>query len=525
LKLLKNFLYINICLALTLVGLINLSSKAYASESLTLVDSGTTVINNSIQLSNGNILTGDVNRTYSVVNPNVRIGNVLQVVSNSAWDGQTTGVEIHGIIKLADGKPLIYGNDHWQILSVDGFTSLNTGTYGFSPAGATALPNGNYVIINTNGDWVICQEDGTIISSGTATIGIGSASVYALRNGNFIAYMMDTGAYKVLQPDGTILATGTWAFTNNVTLSYVFELTTGEILFGGDNKYEILNTAYTSRYSGDTGTGVNGWINGFLELSSGNVFASLGGTQYAIINPINGQFIVQGGIPEANRYPMSSYFLSNGNIISVGFAGDNGNAYFVLNYLATLGSSSSFSISLIGGSLKSSITAISFSNVALSNTSPMVSNANSTLSVIDSGGSGNGWSLRLSITDFVSDAISDPSGGNGSLITKIPASAVNFSVEPPTFVNGQTINSTFGPKNNTSGTLSTSDQTLISSSPGYGMGSYNALTNFTINFPKTTTITNITGTGSKYSVGNEIGTMASTYTATFTFTTVIGEVL
>jgi len=179
-------------------------------------------------------------------------------------------------------------------------------------------------------------------------------------------------------------------------------------------------------------------------------------------------------------------------------------------------------VSVAGGSLTITNTPLTFQSITLNLSASQTSTASTTLSAQDDRGTGAGWSITLSATDFVSDSIADPSGGSGNVTVKIPITAVSFTVGSVSSSMGQAIDPTYGPKATTSGTLSTSAQRLLNASPGYGMGAYTATADFMLTLPKTTTVNTVSGTGSKYTVGTTVGVIASTYTSTFTFTSAAG---
>jgi hypothetical protein len=86
---------------------------------------------------------------------------------------------------------------------------------------------------------------------------------------------------------------------------------------------------------------------------------------------------------------------------------------------------------------------------------------------------------------------------------------------------GQSINATYGPTKS-SITLSSSPQSILNASPGFGMGGYTLPMTFSITIPKTVSIQSKSGTGSKYNVGDFIGTPVGTYTSTITYMTGVG---
>jgi hypothetical protein len=180
-------------------------------------------------------------------------------------------------------------------------------------------------------------------------------------------------------------------------------------------------------------------------------------------------------------------------------------------------------VSVTAGSLGYTPSTVSFSGIAINNAVVQTSTGSSTLNVTDNRGSGAGWSVTLAITDLTSGAVTDvtSSGGTGTYVVKIPASAVSIVTGAFSVSAGQAIDATYGPVGY-SKTLSTTAQSIANASPGFGAGIYSSTLNYTLTFPKTVSIVSMTGTGSKYIVGSTVGLPASTYSSTFTYTSAAG---
>ncbi|MBU5672175.1 WxL domain-containing protein [Paenibacillus brevis] len=174
-------------------------------------------------------------------------------------------------------------------------------------------------------------------------------------------------------------------------------------------------------------------------------------------------------------------------------------------------------VSIIAGTNQSSQTTISFSAVTLDITANQISTASNGITVRDSRGSGAGWSVSVSSTDFVSGSLPDPTT-SGTYTVKIPASAVSVIVGTPVIsLSGQSVDPTHGPLAY-NGTLSATPLKLIQAAPGYGMGEYTAGVSYSLAVPKTVTVASVSSGSSKYEVNDVVGTVATTYTATLTFT-------
>ncbi|TNJ65298.1 hypothetical protein FE784_15880 [Paenibacillus hemerocallicola] len=174
-------------------------------------------------------------------------------------------------------------------------------------------------------------------------------------------------------------------------------------------------------------------------------------------------------------------------------------------------------VSIIAGTNQSSQTTVSFSSVTLDVTANQISTASNAITVRDSRGSGAGWSVSVSSTDFVSGSLPDPTT-TGTYTVKIPASAVSIIVGTPVVaLSGQAVDPTHGPLA-FNGTLSSTPLKLLQAAPGYGMGEYTAGVSYSLAVPKSVTVASVSSGSSSYHVNDTVGTVATTYTATLTFT-------
>ncbi|THF74392.1 WxL domain-containing protein [Cohnella fermenti] len=174
-------------------------------------------------------------------------------------------------------------------------------------------------------------------------------------------------------------------------------------------------------------------------------------------------------------------------------------------------------VSIVAGANTSAQTAISFSPVTFDLHADQLSTASNGITVEDSRGSGAGWSVSVSATDFVSDPLQDPTA-SGTYTVKIPASAVSVIVATPIVaLSGQAVDPTYGPLAS-NGTLSAAPLKLMYAAPGYGMGVYTTGVSYSLAVPKTVTVASVSNGASKYKENDMIGTVATTYTATLTFT-------
>ncbi|MFD0589168.1 hypothetical protein ACFQZE_14295 [Paenibacillus sp. GCM10027627] len=177
-------------------------------------------------------------------------------------------------------------------------------------------------------------------------------------------------------------------------------------------------------------------------------------------------------------------------------------------------------VGVVGGNLKFSTASGSFWDVRLNNDStPLNSSMTTTANIIDDRATGDGWSMKIYATDFLSENLSDPTtNGTGTFVLRIPVSST-LKLETSSVVHsaGQAIDPVNGPIAN-SFTVNNSSQTVVSAQPGFGMGAYKVPITYTLTLPKTLEIVSQTGTGSKFKVGDFVGTRSGFYTATLNYT-------
>lgn len=173
---------------------------------------------------------------------------------------------------------------------------------------------------------------------------------------------------------------------------------------------------------------------------------------------------------------------------------------------------------VVGGQLTMTPTLQPFSAVVLDTESnTLQSSSTGSIKVKDDRGEGHGWSAKARGTDFVSDLIPDPSSnGAGSYRLSIPVNSLTITPGSVSIKGGQAIDNVGGPLVSPI-TLTASAQSIVTALPGFGMGSYDVPLSFSINVPKTVTVVAQSGTGSKYNVGQSVGTVATTYHSTITY--------
>ncbi|MFD0587879.1 hypothetical protein ACFQZE_07675 [Paenibacillus sp. GCM10027627] len=269
-------------------------------------------------------------------------------------------------------------------------------------------------------------------------------------------------------------------------------------------------------------TNVTSMVESYLKYSlvfydsSGNIISEADGTN--VTAATNGYVLKSfDATPPSNAATFSVKFDS---VISL-----NGGYYqLYLDDVSVIVTSSNNSVSnstqvgVVGGNLEFSVSPSSFLSVDLDNNAVMQTTAASTSVVTDNTGGARGWSVKMSATDFTSQPLADPSsGGAATFVLKIPASFVSVNVGTISHTAGQPIHATHGPIARAI-TLSSATQTFVSANPGFGSGSYSVPLSYTLTIPKTLEITSQTGTGSKFAVGDFVGTRSGQYFATINFT-------
>ncbi|MEK5057089.1 hypothetical protein ACFSVM_11040 [Paenibacillus shunpengii] len=178
--------------------------------------------------------------------------------------------------------------------------------------------------------------------------------------------------------------------------------------------------------------------------------------------------------------------------------------------------------SLIGGQLTFSADPIIFAAKEINNKDWKGATVTSNILLTDNTGRGDGWTITLAASDFVSQPLTDPtSGGNGTYTLSYPASNVEVRSGQIYVNTGQQVDTTYGPLSK-SFYLSSTPQTIFSADPGYGMGDYQVSPTFWINTPKTVNVSELHGTGSSYAIGDTVGAVATTYTSVLTYTLASG---
>jgi len=175
-------------------------------------------------------------------------------------------------------------------------------------------------------------------------------------------------------------------------------------------------------------------------------------------------------------------------------------------------------VGVIGGDLKLNTVSGSFMDVQLDHQTTMTTTMTTTANITDNRGNGEGWAVKISATDFISQDLADPSSaGKASFVLKLPVTYLQLESSSVNLVSGQPVDATYGPVAS-SFTASNFSQTVVRAQPGFGMGSYNVPIRYTLQVPKTLEIIGQTGTDSKFNVGDYVGTREGYYTATLNFT-------
>jgi hypothetical protein len=175
-------------------------------------------------------------------------------------------------------------------------------------------------------------------------------------------------------------------------------------------------------------------------------------------------------------------------------------------------SSQTTEVTITGGLLEVQSSPLTLNSVEFDSDSVQSTTGSSLLTISDNRASGAGWDVKLSATDF-STTLVDPSGGSGNVTVSLPASSLVITPDILSLSGNTDYVFTI-----VSLPLSNSGIGIIAAEPGYGMGDYSLDLDFTLSIPKTVKVTDVTGTGSKYIVGDFIGIHKGTYSSTLTYT-------
>lgn len=160
-------------------------------------------------------------------------------------------------------------------------------------------------------------------------------------------------------------------------------------------------------------------------------------------------------------------------------------------------------VAVNGGALKFTQTRLNFTDITLSS-KVLQSKAVSEVRAMDDRGNGGGWNYSVAATDFVTSL-------NGEEYT-LPASIVKFTATLKNTLSGVPLDFSQGGEIATDRILSNNAGTVVSAEVGKGQGAYDFEVGYTVTLPKTM----------KNNKGKEIGVIAGTYRATFTYTATSG---
>jgi hypothetical protein len=439
---------------------------------------------------------------------------------------------------------------------------------------AVIFANGKYVAVGAAGT-IFTSSDGvtwTSRSMGTTT----NLNAITYGAGQFV--VVGDGGLEASSTDGISWTSGWTSVSSNLNV-ISFNSITGMFVSAGPTPWSTITTtnvsgwtkAATSNYpksiifDGTSFVGISAHTMAQVSTSTNGSTWSLVSTATGTLNSIaygNGVYVSVGSsgliatstdkVTWTNRVSgtsntLNSITYNSGTFVAVGQSGTvltssdginwasgtsgttqtlngvtNGNGTFIAVGLGGTISTISVGSPSINKILSLSQTSTpTFASVTLSGSSANTTGSTS-WSIVDSRGSGAGWSVTLSVTDLVSGSIIDPSSlGSGTMTVKIPASAVAITSTVVSVISGQPFNPTYGPSGYNIN-LSISPQRVLNASPGYGMGNYKATINFRVVVPTTVIVNSLSGTGSKYLVGSIVGTRAATYSSSFVYTTSVG---
>lgn len=177
-------------------------------------------------------------------------------------------------------------------------------------------------------------------------------------------------------------------------------------------------------------------------------------------------------------------------------------------------SSQDTTVPLQGGAFIVTSDVVNLSQVDLKNGQVLPSTGTTSLLVDDSTATGSGWNVKMSATDFLLE-VTDRTN-SGKMTVGIPISNAKVQLSNLTSVAGAGIS---GIHNNAESPLTILDtaQVILQAESGSGMGKYDSDLAFSVNIPSKVKVTNVAA-GSNFSVGDDVGIFAGTYTSTITIT-------
>lgn len=185
--------------------------------------------------------------------------------------------------------------------------------------------------------------------------------------------------------------------------------------------------------------------------------------------------------------------------------------------------------SVVGGTLSVIPQDVRFKTFTINKGQQQLNDSQLTVTKVDDAtGSGAGWSLSVSVSQFESGYIEDKTNSvaGSKMKVKLPPNIVKLGIWGLTQEPGvsQLVDSIHGPLEMTNEvTLSASPTRIAHADPGFGMGLYNINTNFSLQAPNYTYVSELSNAGtSSYSNSQELGLIATTYTAQFVYTLTSG---
>lgn len=169
------------------------------------------------------------------------------------------------------------------------------------------------------------------------------------------------------------------------------------------------------------------------------------------------------------------------------------------------------SVQIIGGSLTVTPDNIEFQTTELDVSRTQTNLGSAVITIEDNRGSGTGWEVSVESTDWVAE-VDDPTASGKTMKVSFDASSVTADGVVRTLKglpNNVVVNEV---------TLGNTPKTLVHASPGYGMGMYEVELDLIMQIPTTVEVIEVES-GSSYVEGQMIGTIASKYVSTWTFTT------
>ena len=183
-------------------------------------------------------------------------------------------------------------------------------------------------------------------------------------------------------------------------------------------------------------------------------------------------------------------------------------------------SSETVNLDIGGGTLEVSSSTANFSDIEINYAQKMYSTTSGTVTVNDSRATGEGWVVTYALSPFEATGIHDPtiSSLNDKISVRLLNTEVSLDIGNVVSLDGQDSTRVTRVSNTLNFFADNTPISILSAELGGGMGVFSATLGKTLYFENgVSEVTEVTG-GSKLKVGDKLGILKGTYTATISLT-------